>query len=76
MKLKCNLSRILGERRMKISDLSRETGIHRNILTRIYNETATRVDLEVVAAICSNLEVTVGELYQVEKSTNAPVDDV
>ncbi|WP_082957104.1 MULTISPECIES: helix-turn-helix domain-containing protein [unclassified Vibrio] len=65
MNIKCNLSRILGERRMKISDLSRETGVHRNILTRIYNETANRVDLDVISAICINLSIDVGELYEV-----------
>ncbi|PMF92607.1 transcriptional regulator [Vibrio breoganii] len=63
--IKCNLSRILGERRMKISDLSRDSGIHRNILTRIYNETANRVDLDVVIAICVTLSIQVGELYEV-----------
>ncbi|WP_277870154.1 helix-turn-helix domain-containing protein [Vibrio breoganii] len=65
MIIKCNLSRILGERRMKISDLSRDSGIHRNILTRIYNETANRVDLDVVIAICVTLSIQVGELYEV-----------
>ncbi|WP_369371275.1 helix-turn-helix domain-containing protein [Vibrio ezurae] len=65
MNIKCNLPRILGERRMKISDLSRLTGVHRNILTRIYNESANRVDLDVIVAICAGLSIQVGELYEV-----------
>ncbi|WP_236688367.1 helix-turn-helix domain-containing protein [Photobacterium kishitanii] len=38
----------MGEKRLKISDTSRDTGINRGTLTRLYNETATRVDLEVL----------------------------
>ncbi len=62
--IKCHLSRILGERKQKIAEVSRETGINRNTLHRLYNETATRVDLEVVEILCRYLAVEVGELFE------------
>ena len=65
--MKCHLSRILGERKEKIAELSRNTGINNNTLYRLYNETATRVDLEVIETLCHYLDVEIGELFEVEK---------
>ncbi|GAD78648.1 MULTISPECIES: helix-turn-helix domain-containing protein [Vibrio] len=64
--LKCNLSRIMGEKRLKISDVARDTGINRGTITRMYNETATRVDLDVIEALCRYLEIGISELYQLQ----------
>ena len=62
--IKCNLSRLMGERKMKIADVARETGLHRNMITLLYNETASRVDLEAMEKLCKCFEVTVGELFE------------
>ena len=65
--LKCNLSKIMGEKRLKIADVARDTGINRGTITRIYNEEATRIELEVVEKLCEYLEIRVGELYEIVK---------
>ncbi len=57
----------MGEKRLKISDISRDTGINRGTITRLYNETATRVDLEVIEQLCNYLDITVGELFEIQK---------
>lgn len=62
--LKCHLSKIMGEKRLKISDVARDTNINRGTITRLYNETATRVDLEVIDSLCAYLQVSVGELFE------------
>ncbi|WP_406734604.1 helix-turn-helix transcriptional regulator [Vibrio scophthalmi] len=62
--LKCHLSKIMGEKRLKIADIARDTGINRGTITRLYNETATRVELDVVDALCGYLEISVGELFE------------
>ncbi len=62
--IKCHLSRIMGEQKMKISDLAKETGIHRNMITLLYKETAVRVDLEVMNKLCSFFRCSVGELFE------------
>jgi putative transcriptional regulator len=63
--VKCYLSRILGDRKLKVAEIARDTGINKNTLHRLYNETATRVDLEVVETLCRYLSIEVGELFEV-----------
>ena len=46
--IRCHLSRMMGERKLKIADVARETGLHRNTITLLYNETANRVDMETI----------------------------
>ena len=48
--IRCHLSRLMGERKMNIADVARETGLNRNTVTLLYKETATRVDLDAVDA--------------------------
>ncbi|MBJ8193022.1 helix-turn-helix transcriptional regulator, partial [Bacillus cereus] len=36
--IKIHLSRIMGEKRINIAELSRMTGLHRNGITKLYNE--------------------------------------
>jgi putative transcriptional regulator len=55
----------MGERKLKISDVARDTGLHRNTVTLLYQETANRVDLEAIDALCKYLKVSVGDLFQV-----------
>ena len=68
--VKCHLSRILGERQQKIAEVSRDTGINRNTLHRLYNETATRVELDVIEVLCKYLDIQVGDLFELDKSNN------
>ena len=62
--IKCNLSRIMGEKKLKISDVSRDTGINRGTLTRLYQETAERIDLEVMDQLCDYLKCEVADLFE------------
>lgn len=62
--IKCHLSRIMGERKLKIVDVARETGVNRGTVTRLYHETASRVELEVVAELCRYFDCQVGELFE------------
>ena len=63
--VKCHLSTIMGERRLKIADVSRDTNINRGTITRMYHEEATRVDLDVIEALCSYFKINIGDLYEV-----------
>ena len=62
--IKCHLSRLMGERKMKVIDVARETGLHRNTITLLYNETAARVDIEAMDKLCALFNVSVGELFE------------
>jgi putative transcriptional regulator len=54
----------MGERRLKIADVARDTGINRGTLTRVYYETAERIDLDVIDRLCAYLSCTTGELLE------------
>lgn len=62
--IKCHLSRLMGERKLKIADVARETGLHRNTITLLYDETAARVELETMDRLCNLFDCTVGELFE------------
>ncbi|MCL7943947.1 helix-turn-helix transcriptional regulator [Marinobacter sp. ATCH36] len=42
----------MGERKMTIVDVARETGLNRNTVTLLYKETAQRIDLEATEKPC------------------------
>jgi len=62
--IRCHLSRLMGERKLKVIDVARQTGLHRNTITLLYDETAARVELEAVDKLCALFGVTVGELFE------------
>lgn len=62
--IRCHLSRMMGEKKLKIADLARETGINRGTLTRLYNESAQRIEIEVLENLCQHLDCQVGELFE------------
>jgi putative transcriptional regulator len=55
---------MMGERKMKVVDVARETGLHRNTITLLYNETATRIDLQAIESLCKFFQCSVGELLE------------
>ena len=63
--IRCHLSRMMGERKLKISDVARVTGLHRNTITLLYDETANRVELETIEALCKLFECEIGELFEI-----------
>ena len=62
--IKCHLSRIMGEKRLRISDVIRDTGINRGTITRIYHETAERVELESIEKLCRYLDCEIGDIFE------------
>jgi putative transcriptional regulator len=63
--IKIHLSTLMGERKLKISDVANDTGINRGTITRLYKETAERVELDVVEKLCRYFECEVGELIEI-----------
>ncbi|OAN87864.1 Cro/Cl family transcriptional regulator [Marinobacter sp. EhC06] len=62
--IKCHLSKLMGEKKLKIVDVARETGVNRGTVTRLYHETASRVELETIEALCRYLGCDVGDLFE------------
>lgn len=63
----CNLPVLLAERRMKVSDLIRGTGINKTTLHKLYNGDLTRIDFETINRICDFLDIDVGDLFSFKK---------
>ena len=62
--IKCHVSRLMGERRLKIADVARDTGLNRGTVTRLYNETASRIDLNDIEVLCRYFEVGVSDMFE------------
>ncbi|ANS87404.1 hypothetical protein VSVS12_03704 [Vibrio scophthalmi] len=62
--IKCHLSTLLGARKLKISDVVRDTGINRSTVNRLFHETNNRVDFDTLEKLCIYLECSVGELLE------------
>ncbi len=61
--IKCNLSKLMGEKKLKVIDVARLTGLHRNTITLLYDETALRVDLITIEKLCELFDCEVGDLF-------------
>jgi putative transcriptional regulator len=61
----------MGAKRLKISDVTRDTGINRGTITRLYHETALRVEFEALSQLCSYLECDLHELLEFIKDSEA-----
>lgn len=68
--VRCHLSRLMGERKLKIADVARETGLNRNTVTLLYRETASRIELDAVEKLCELFDCRIGDLFEVLPSTS------
>ena len=59
----CNLPVLLAERRMKVADLIRMTGISKSTVHKIYNEQTSRIDFDTMDNICEALDIEVVDLF-------------
>ncbi len=50
--IRCHLPCLMGEHKMRISDVMRKNVLSRNTLTLRYKETAQKVDLEALDKLC------------------------
>lgn len=62
--IRCHLARLMGERKLKIVDVARETGLNRNTVTLLYKETAQRIDLDAIDKLCDLFECEVSDLLE------------
>ena len=60
----CNLPVLLAERRMKVADVARATGMSKTTLHKLYNGQSTRVDFATLEKLCALLNVDVGDLLK------------
>jgi putative transcriptional regulator len=62
--IRSRLSRLMGEKRVRIIDVARATGISRNMLSKLYYDRARRVDLTDIAQLCDYFDCSMEELFE------------
>lgn len=62
--VRCHLSTLMGRDKLRISDVSRLTGLNRSTVSALYKETATRLDLAAIDALCKLFNCQVGDLFE------------
>ena len=62
--IRCHLARMMGERKMNIADVLRETGLSRNTVTLMYKETAQKIDVVALEKLCQVFECEVADLLE------------
>lgn len=62
--VRCHLSRLMGEKKMKVIDVARATGLHRHTITALYKETMQRVDIDTIESLCRLFDCSVCELFE------------
>jgi putative transcriptional regulator len=69
--IRCKLHRLMAERRMKISDVMRETGIRRTMLTLMYRDEVQRLDMDALDRLCHLFDCQVNDILEHEESDQA-----
>lgn len=70
--IRCHFARMLGERKLKIADVSRDTGINRGTLTRLYYETTERYEVDTLDTLCRYFGCAIGELLEYIEKEEKP----
>jgi len=56
----------MGERRVKIAELARETGLNRNTITLLYHDKARRIELDALEKICRHLGCDISDVLEIQ----------
>lgn len=64
--IRCHLARMMGEHKLRIADVARETGLSRATVTMLYKETAQKVDLNTIEKICLLFGCGIGDLLELQ----------
>ncbi len=62
MPIKIRLSSILGDKKLKMIEVSRQTGIGTSTLMRFYHERSEGIRFDVLGKLCAFLECQPGDL--------------
>jgi putative transcriptional regulator len=60
--IRSRLSSLMGEKRVRVADVARETGISRNMLARLYYDRVRRLDLNDLDKLCRYFDCRVEDV--------------
>ena len=71
-----HLPTLLAERRLKVADAVRATGISKTTLHKIYNDQSSRIDFDTIDKLCEFLEVGVGDIFEYVDVASSDAENV
>lgn len=70
MRLRSNLSTLMGSKRYSIQYVHAKTGLSRSTISSLYNDRATRIDFETITKLCDLFGCEVGTLLLLDKKND------
>ena len=67
--IKVHLSKVMGERKINIAELSRLTDLHRNGITKLYYEKTDGIKFDTLEKLCNALDCDIPDLLEIIKDT-------
>lgn len=62
--IRCHLPTLMERDKLKISDVSQRTGINRSTVSALCRQSAVRVELPAVEALCTLFRCQIGDLFE------------
>lgn len=62
--IKCHLSRLTGEHKMRVKDVADAAGLHRNAVSLLYKKTAEPVNLSTMESLCRLFRCEISDLFE------------
>lgn len=67
MRVRSQLSTLMGKYRYTIADVHTKTGLARATISNLYNDKATRIDYDTISRLCNLFNCEVSEILSLEK---------
>jgi len=62
--IKSNFHVLLAEKRLRVADVARATGLSKTTLHKLYNEQSSRIDFETLDKLCTFLNCSVEDILE------------
>ena len=72
MSVHCRLSIILGEKRIKMAELVRMTGVSKTTINAMYHDRVQKIDYLVIDRICKALDCNISDLIEYIPEEDSP----
>lgn len=62
--IRCHLAALMDQRKLRITEVARLTGLNRSTITALYRDRATRIELPALERLCAVFDCGVGDLFE------------
>lgn len=68
--LRCHLAVLMAQKKLKVADVCRETGLNRTAVSALYYERMQRIEVETIERLCALFNCGVADLLEVQGDEN------